>query len=125
MSRRIEATTSMDDLQADPKAYGLPTYEEFSKNPHFWRERKDRSMSALDAGFTASKLKNMMSKMKFKIHGKSVPSIEYAERAILDNGYTLEDFELGKSGKDSKLKYEMNMIPQGAGKYDVEVNFLP
>lgn len=124
MSRRIEATTTMNDLQANPKAYGLPTFEEFQKNPDLWRAKKDASFSALDAGFASSKMQNILKKAKFKIHGKSVPSLEYAERAIMDYGYTIEDLKL-TDGQKSKLKFEMNMIPQGAGKYDVEVNFLP
>lgn len=123
--KRIGIDTTQDDLMADPHAYGLPTFEEFQKSPRQWRHRADQSMAALDAGFAANNLQKMLKKMKFKINGKSVPSLEYAERAILDHGYTLEDFELGKTGSQSKLKYEMNMKPQGAGKYDIEVNFLP
>lgn len=114
----------MDDLQADPKAYGLPTFEEYARQPDLWRTKKDASFSALDAGFTNSKMQNLLKKAKFKINGVSVPSLEYAERAILDHGYTIEDLKL-TDGQKSKLKFNMNMIPQGAGKYDIEVDFLP
>lgn len=122
--KRIEAATSMEDLQGDPKAYGLPTFEEFQRQPDLWRVKKDQSFAALDAGFTNHKMQSLLKKAKYKIHGLAVPSLEYAERAVMDYGYTIEDLKL-TDGQKSKLKFEMNMIPQGAGNYDIEVNFLP
>lgn len=119
----IDQTTTIEQLMADPKSYGIPSFEEYSRNPGKWKVRTDRSMAALEQGPNIARRE--LQKVKYKINGVELGTIEAAERAILDYGYTLEDLELGKDGRKSKLKYEMNMIPQGGGKYDVEVNFLP
>jgi hypothetical protein len=119
----IDHSTTIQDLQANPKAYGLPTFQEFFKNISLFRRRPDEAMAVLDRGPT--KFRKDLGKVKYKIHGVELSSQEQAETAILDAGYTLEDLEIGRDGQKSRLKYDMRMIPQGAGKYDVEVNFLP
>jgi hypothetical protein len=120
---KIDPTTTIEDLAANPQKYGLPTFEQFAKNPQLYRMPKDSSMAILDRGPT--KFRKDLGKVKYKVHGVELGSQEMAETAILDAGYTLEDLEIGREGGKSKLKYEMKMIPQGAGKYDVEVNLLP
>ncbi len=120
---KISPATTLEDLAEDPKKYGLPTFAEFQKNPQLYRIRPDASMAILDRGPT--KFRKDLGKVKYKVHGMDLGSQEMAETAILDAGYTLADLEIGRDGQKSKLKYEMKMIPQGAGKYDVEVNLLP
>lgn len=119
----IDQATTMDDLMANPKAFGLPSFDDFKRNPQLYRRKSDDSMAILDRGPT--KFRGDLQKVKYKINGVECGSQEMAETAILDAGYTLEDLEIGREGSQSRLKYEMRMIPQGAGKYDVEVNFLP
>ena len=121
--KSVTNETTIEDLMANPKAYGLPSFEEFAKNPTPFRIRGDASMAILDRGPTS--MRKDLGRVKYKINGVDIGSQEMAETAILDAGYTLADLELGRNGKKSRLNYEMNMIPQGGGKYDVEVNFLP
>ncbi len=121
--KKVSPVTRIEDLIANPKAYGLPSFEDFQRNPDLFRIRKDASMISLDRGPTS--FRKDLGKVKYKVHGVDLKSQEEAETAILDAGYSLEDLELGRDGKSSRLKYEMNMIPQGGGKYDVEVNLLP
>ena len=123
MMKMITAETSIEDLMANPKAYGIPSFADFARNPSLYRQKPDNSMAILDRGPT--KFRGDLQKVKYKINGVDIGSQEMAETAILDAGYTLEDLEIGRKGDQSRLKYEMKMIPQGAGKYDVEVNFLP
>lgn len=120
--KRIDSTTQVEDLCRDPAAYGLPTFEQFSAHPDWYRPKHD-SFMALDNGPQA--IRKLLRKVKYKINGVSVNSLEEVERAIKDHGYTIDDFEFGKPGMTSKLKYKSEMIPQGAGKYDVEIDFLP
>lgn len=119
----IDHTTTINDLMDNPKAFGLPSFADFQRNPQLYRQRKDSSMAILDRGPT--KFRGDLQKVKYKINGVELSSQEEAETAILDAGYSLEDLEIGREGSQSKLKYDMRMIPQGAGKYDVEINFLP
>ncbi len=119
----ITQQTTLEDLAENPSAYGLPTFADFQRNPSLYRQREDASMAILDRGPT--KFRKDLQKVKYLIHGVSLPNQEAAANAIADHGYTLDDLEIGKNGESSRLKYNMRMIPQGAGKYDVEVDLLP
>lgn len=121
--KRIDRTTQVEDLARDPRSYGLPTFEEYAAHPGKWKLKKSDAFAAVDNG--PIQIRHLLRKVKFKINGVSVGSLEEAEKAIGDFGYTIDDFEFGKPGMTSKLKYSSEMIPQGAGKYDVEINFLP
>ncbi len=120
----VNAATTIDDLFEDPKSYGLPSLAEFAQS----KMRKD--MQARTASFDSidngpRMIREMLNRVKFKINGVELANIEAAEKAIGDHGYKISDLEWGKDGRMSRLRYELNMIPQGAGKYDVEVNILP
>jgi hypothetical protein len=121
--RMIDHATTMEDLQDNPRAYGLPTFAEYCRNPSPYQKPTDSSFAALEKGPLA--IRETLKKIKFKVNGVSVPTLEACEVAIGDFGYTIEDFEFGRAGHLSKLKYKMNMIPKGGQTFDVEVNFLP
>lgn len=115
---------TIDDLAANPKRFGLPTFEEFAASKSLREKmlgRPDDAMAAISAG--PQKFRKDLKKIKFFIHGVHIPTEEGVETALGDKGYSLADIDL--VNRYSRLKKEINMIPLGAGKYDIEVNFLP
>lgn len=119
--RRINRETTIEDLQANPKAYGLPTFQEFAKSRDKYMGRDDDAMVSITEG--PKSFRKDLRKIIFKIHGVKIESEESVERILGDHGYGLVDIDL--ENRTSKLKRTINMIPQGAGKYDIEVDFLP
>lgn len=41
---------SYEDVLLNPKKYGIPTFEEYAKNPELMRGRMDRTLAAMEAG---------------------------------------------------------------------------
>lgn len=107
---------------ANPHDYGCPTFEEYCKNRTKWnpQDREDEGMIVLTDG--PKKFRKDLLKIKMQWNGHEM-SPEHIERALLDNGYTLADIDL--ENRNSRLKKDIQMHPQGGGKYDVVVNFLP
>ena len=112
---------TIEDLQANPKKFGLPTFKEFCKSRDKWFGREDDSMVTLTEG--PKNHRAGLEKIIYQIHGVNLNSEEAVEKALGDHGFSLADIDLEK--KDAKLKKSMNIIPKGAGKYDIVVNFLP
>jgi len=119
--KRINMNTTIEDLQANPNAYGVPTFEQFCREREKWMGRYDDSMATLSQGPT--QFRKDLQKIIYQIHGVPLNSEEEVEKALADHGYTLADIDLEK--RDSKLKKTINMHPKGGGKYDIVVNFLP
>jgi hypothetical protein len=119
--KRISSTTTIEDLQANPQAYGLPTYQQFLKNRDLYLGRSDEQMIALSEGPQIGR--KDLNKIKFQLHGVDLPNEESVEKALADHGYTLDEIDLEK--RDGRLKKSINMIPLGGGKFDILVNFQP
>lgn len=113
---------TIEDLMANPAKYGVPSFEDYCKNRGKWNPggREDESMIVLTDG--PQKFRRDLQKIKLQIHGNEMPP-EHIERALSDYGYTLADIDL--ENRNSRLKKDIQMHPQGGGKYDVVVNFLP
>ncbi len=109
-----------EDIQLNPHKYGAPTFEEFVKIRDRFFPREDDSMVFLTDG--PQKFRKDLNKIIFKIHGKEVTENQ-VEVALGDFGYTLGDIDL--ENRNSRLKKSMQMIPQGGGKFDIVVDFLP
>jgi hypothetical protein len=116
------SNATLEDLVANPNKFGAPTFEQYTKARDKWNPqvRDDESMIMLTDGPT--KFRKDLKKIIFKVHGKEMVQ-EQVERALSDFGYGLADIDL--ENQRSTLKKEINMVPQGGGKYDVVVNFLP
>ena len=119
--KRITRDTTIDDLLADPKGFGLPTLEEYSKMRETYWGRSDDAMASIVDG--PQSFRKDLRKIKFQVHGSDLSSAEQCERVLGDYGYTLEDIDL--DNRNSKLKKQIDMIPLGGGKFDILVNFLP
>lgn len=121
-ARRIDATTTVEDLMRDPNAYGIPTFEQYQRNRDKWNPgtHAEAAMESITAG--PQKFRKDLNKIKLQVNGKEMVE-EQVERALSDFGYTLADIDL--SNRASKLRKDIQMVPQGGGKYDLVVNFLP
>lgn len=115
-------TLTVEDIARNPHRFGLPTYEEFCKNPTKWRRRDDEAMTRLTEG--PSLHRKDLKRIRYFIHSVELISEESVEKALSDYGFTLADIDL--TNKDSALKKEVNYVPVGGGlEHDVHVNFLP
>lgn len=111
----------MEDLMRDPTAYGVPTLQEFSRNRAKFFGHEDDDLISLFEG--PVQYRKDLNKIKYQVYGCDIPSLEKVEAMMHDHGYTKADLDL--KSRNPKLKRTMNMVPQGGGKYDVVVNFLP
>lgn len=129
--KRISAETTIEDLIENPAAYGVPTFEQFKQNRDRWLGRDDDAMASLVDGPTM--FRKDLVKMKFKVRGVDVGTPEQVETMLGDFGYSVSDIHeamtcAARNRKPSvapRLRLKMDMIPLGAGKYDVVVDFLP
>lgn len=104
-------STTMDDVLENPTRYGVPTPEEFRKNPEKWLGREDEKFALCDKG--SSLLSRVVKRHVFEIEGYRCKTLEEVEKVALGQGIPLKD-----------LDYEPELIPCGAGKYDVVVKFV-
>lgn len=122
MSKKIDwSTATIEDLMANPNKYGAPTYEQFVLSYSKYQKRGDEAMVAITEG--PQSFRKDLNTIKFQINGVELPNEEAVEMALLDHGYSLMDIDL--ENRDSRLKKTIEMVPQGGGKYDIVVNFIP
>ena len=114
------SNVQIEDVMENPHKFGCPSFEEYMRERDKWTTREDDAMIMLTDG--PKKFRNDLRKITFKIHGMEMPE-EHIERALGDYGYTLADIDV--ENRNSQLKKTMEIIPQGGGKYDVVVNFMP
>ncbi len=88
--------TQLADLSENPNKYGLPTFEEFAKNPDKWRYGSNQIVNAIDRG---TSLFSNVSHHTYKIKTKSGmiydcgQSLEKAEYVARQEGYGLADLK--------------------------------
>jgi hypothetical protein len=119
--KRIDRTTTLEDLASNPHGYGLPTLEEYAKIREQVWGRDDDAMASISDG--PQKFRQDLHKIYYELNGKRLSGENEVERALSDHGYTLADIDLENRG--SLLKKKIEMIPLGGGKFDLVVNFIP
>ena len=116
--------TQLEDLVQSPNKYGAPTFEEFKRNYTAWMNKL--SPSHEDGLITLTdgpkKFRKDLNKIIFKLNGFEMTP-EKLQVALTDYGYSDADIDL--ENRNSTLKKDIQMVPQGGGKYDIVVNFLP
>ena len=120
--KAITAETTIEDLQRDPKSYGLPTFEEFKKNRNAYMGNFDDAMASIINGPLIGR--KDLRKIKFQVHGVDIKP-DHLERALSDYNHTLSDLEDVLLNRNSRLKKKIDMVPLGGGKFDVVLNLLP
>lgn len=119
--KRISASTTLEDLQADPSAYGIPTFAQFCSARDKFMGADDQAMVSITDG--PRKFRDGLEKIRYQVSGVDVGGEDMVERALSDHGYSLADIDL--ENQNSKLKKAIQMMPLGGGKYDLVVNFMP
>lgn len=75
---------SIEELTENPSKFGMPTFEEFSKNKEKWMGREDDEITAIDCGDPL-----LGCRQKYYLENYRVESLEQAERIARDMGLNL------------------------------------
>ena len=109
MSLEKFANATLEDIAANPKQYGAPTYEEFCKNPEHWRINKQQSLVSADKG---SQVFTNVKKHIYYVDGNKCGSLEKVEQYCIDHGIGQQD-----------LTIEVGIEKITAGQVVMHVNF--
>lgn len=98
LRRAIDRETTLEDLMANPRAYGLPTPDEYRRNRTKFKEqffgREDDEIAAIDRGdpLLGCRQKYFIAT---SLHTYQCKSLEDAQRIALDMGLNLfKDFSV-------------------------------
>lgn len=105
---------TFQDVLDDPNKYGVPTFEEFKRNPEKWLGKDDDIFSSADASFSNKDMRKFVKKHIYEIEGYKCSSLHEVEKIAKDHDIPIKE-----------LDYRPEMIPQGGGKWDVKVRFVP
>lgn len=100
------------DDYIDPTKLGMPSFDEFAKNPEKYMGREDDRLSEADVG--ASQVKHLVKRHIYEIEGYRCKTLEEVERVARNQGIPIRE-----------LDYRPSMVQAGAGKYDIIVKFVP
>lgn len=103
--RPLNETTTLEDLQRNPHEYGLPTLEEFMKDPDKWRLPDSHNLNVLDNGSQGG-LRKLIREQIYDYNGYRTRSLEHLEHILLNEGLSPKDIEMrGELLKDIAGKY--------------------
>ncbi len=111
------AEATLEDLQADPAAYGLPTFEEFCRNKDRWKKRRDHAFIQVDNGPNGS-IKTCIKKTRYYVESDGTryeaDSIEAAEKILASEG-----LDMASNG----MEWRSELIPLTSHTAEVHVTF--
>ena len=108
---QIKHDTDLEEVMADPKKFGLPTFEEWKKNPDLLKNQLS-VFDSVDNG-PQKLLKTQLRRIRYQWRGYYFDKIEHVERAIHSDGVDVNE-----------LDYQPEVIPQGGGKLDLLVRIV-
>ena len=113
MSDRLKkfADATFEDVMRDPTAYGMPTFDEFAKNPETLLGRDDDRLTEVERGST--NLNRVVKRYIYEIEGYRCKSLQEVERIAKSMGINLRE-----------LDYQPQMEANTSGKYDIKVKFV-
>ena len=105
---------TLQDLVDNPTKFGVPTFEEFSKNPEKYRQKKSylTFLEALSDQPGVSNLARVLKNLEVVVMG-----VNFGDN--LDKAMTFLDNELSEDDKE-KILLRSNMEKNGEGKYTVK-----
>jgi len=109
--QKFTEATTVDDIAADPHAFGAPTFEEFKKNHGKYSASNDATLAIVDKG--SNNLNRVVDKYIYEIEGFRCKNLEEVERIAGDYGIPIRD-----------LDYRPELIPQGGGKAKMLIKFV-
>lgn len=106
---------TVEEVLANPGKYGVPTVQEFAKNPDKWRDTLDKKLARFDQ--STQTFKNIVEKQTYKIAGYEVRTLEEVERIARDEGIRLLDCnfapQIVPSGNNGKCKIVVEFRRKG------------
>lgn len=113
----IKFADTIEDLMANPRDYGMPTFEEFVAHKERYRDRYDAFVASIDAGdHNTGAIQRYF--IETKNGEKRVSSLEQAERIARDMGlsiHNMDDFKIDPQYQPGDT----------AGKHWLKVTFRP
>ena len=108
-------TGELTEIEENPHAFGLPTFDEYSKRRDHYQEkfygRADDVLSWADGG--SKLLGRNVKRHIYEIEGYRCRTLEELQRVALSMGYT-----------ESDLDMRPELIPLGGGFCDIKVRFV-
>lgn len=101
---------TLDDLMANPKKYGLPTFQEFQREPGKYRQPEDGDFGWVEKG--SDLLRGVIKSHSYECLGYKAKNLETCERIAKDHGLGIMDLDM-----------KPELVQENAGKYSVLVRF--
>lgn len=113
MSEKLKALgeSTFQEVMEDPKKFGLPTFDEFVKNPDTLFGREDERLQEVERGST--NLNRVVKRYIYEIEGYRCKSLEEVERVARSMGIDLREMD-----------YQPQMETNTGGKFDIKVKFV-
>lgn len=99
------------EIVENPKAYGMPTFDEFVKNPDLLNGREDERLQEVERG--SVNLNRVVKRYIYEIEGYRCRSLEEVERIARSMGLNLREMD-----------YQPQMETNTGGKFDIKVKFV-
>ncbi|NDD54407.1 hypothetical protein EBZ39_11125 [bacterium] len=113
MSDRLKqlSDATFDDIMQDPTKFGMPTFDEFAKNPETLLGREDERLTEVERGSVI--LGKTVKRYIYEIEGYRCKTLQEVERVALSMGINLKE-----------LDYQPQMETNTSGKFDIKVKFV-
>ena len=103
---------TLENILANPAAFGLPTFHEFAKDPDAYSDSKNDRLGRVDRSSVI--FKNLIEKQVYKIAGFEVKTLEEVDRIAREENIDL-----------LQCKLVPEVAPTVAGKCNVVLEFKP
>jgi hypothetical protein len=113
MSNKLEKLREINsqDIFDNPHEYGLPTFEEFRKDPEKYLGRDDDRLAEVSRG--GENIREIVQRHIYEIEGYRCKTLEEVERIAANQGIPLRE-----------LDYRPQVVPNSGGKCDILVRFV-
>lgn len=106
---------TVEDVLENPTRFGMPTFEEFQKNPDKYKGRADEILESADKSTTVKQFRDLIERQTYSAFGFDCgTSLEKVERVILGEGYVLTDMQMVP-----------RVSPEIGGKVRINIDFVP
>ena len=104
----MNKTVTVEDIIRDPNAYGMPSFDQFRKDPDKFRDSEGARMGRLDQGSRV--FNNLVEKQTYKYKKWETTSLEEFQRVLKNEG---KDF--------MNMKLCPQVIPTKGGKCEIVI----
>ncbi len=116
MSNKLHTLTTNQILD-DPRSVGLPTFDEFVKNPEILLGKEDEILQRVDVGTQNDR--GNTKKITYEIYGYQCKTLHEVERVARNMGINLREIEyIPVKERGSAGKYEFKVIFMSKQDYD-------